>query len=374
MNQTNTPNLIDKKLNGVSIAIPKTLSSPTIIFPTQAIPRRTKISAGLFAWLSVELACHHLTTIRKDMIMTSTTKENLQPSKAISRKDLYQEVTDAIVAQLEKGSVPWQKPWQAGENDFSFRIPKNVSSGHNYQGINIVLLWAAAQKNEFKSNEWATYKQWKFQDEAIKKDEKGNLIVYYDTFEKEVEGEVRNIPFLKHSIVFNKDQLVSHNPTIKKTHDTKSLVERIDQVEQFVFNTGVNIDHDNTKACYNRVNDIISMPDKSLFIDTDNSTATEGYYSTLLHELTHWSGHPSRMNRDLGNKFGDKRYAVEELVAELGSAFICTEFEISRPSKEQHAGYISAWLKTLKDNKHAIFAAASEASRASNYLHKLQQV
>lgn len=368
----NTPILIDDRLNGVSIAIPKALLPPTIIFPSQAIPRRAKIPAGLFAFLSVEIACHHLTTIRKDLIMTSATKEITQPEKTTFRKDLHQEVTDTIVAQLEKGTVPWQRPWQAGESNFPFRIPKNTSSGNNYQGINIVLLWAAAQKKDFKSNEWATYKQWKLQDQAVKKDEKGSLIVYYDTFEKEVEGEIQKIPFLKQSIVFNKEQLVDYKPSLEKTSDVKPLVERIDQIEQFVFNTGVIIEGDNTKACYNRVSDKIAMPDKSLFIDTDNCTATEGYYSTLLHELTHWSGHPSRMNRNLNNKFGDKRYAVEELVAELGSAFMCTEFEVSRPSKEHNASYIAAWLKTLKDNKHAIFSAASEASKASAYLHKLQ--
>ena len=117
---------------------------------------------------------------------------------------------------------------------------------------------------------------------------------------------------------------------------------------------------------------MISIPDQALFIDTDHCSATEGYYSTLLHELTHWTGHPNRMNRNLGKKFGDKDYAVEELVAELGAAFICTEFDISRPTKEHHASYIGSWLKTLKENKHAIFTAASEASKASEYLHKLQ--
>jgi antirestriction protein ArdC len=167
--------------------------------------------------------------------------------------------------------------------------------------------------------------------------------------------------------------LASFNPkATKEPTDRKPLVERLESVEEFVFNTGVGIDFDSTKACYNRKTDKITMPDKSLFIDTDQCSATEGYYATLLHELTHWTGHPSRMNRDLGKKFGDKQYAVEELVAELGAAFLCTEFDISRPTKEQHAAYIDSWLQTLKQNKHAIFAAASEASKASEFLHQLQ--
>lgn len=305
--------------------------------------------------------------------MTTTTQQEPQTEKSFTRKDLYQEVTDTIVAQLEKGVVPWQKPWQSDKEDYSFCIPKNISSGHDYRGINIVLLWAAAQKKEFKSNEWATYKQWKFQDEAIRKDEKGSLIVYYDTFEKEVEGEVKKIPFLKHSIVFNKEQLVSFNPTDKqKVGVRKPLIDRIDSVEDFVFKTGVSLDHNGERACYNRLTDKISMPDQGLFIDTENCSATEGYYSTLLHELTHWTGHPNRINRNLGKKFGDKDYAVEELVAELGAAFMCTEFDIARPQHENHAAYIGSWLKTMKENKHAIFAAAGEASKASEYLHKLQ--
>ncbi len=304
--------------------------------------------------------------------MTITTQETAA-TPTPKRKDLYQEVTDTIVSQLEKGVVPWQKPWDGDDQDFSFRIPKNINSGHAYRGINIVLLWAAAQKKKFKSNEWATFKQWKLHDEAIRKDEKGSLIVYYDTFEKEVEGELKKIPFLKHSIVFNKEQLASYSPiAVTEKQDRKLLVERIDAVEEFVFNTGVTIEHSGDRAYYNRLTDKISMPEQTLFIDTDHCSATEGYYSTLLHELTHWTGNSKRVNRNLGKKFGDKDYAVEELVAELGAAFLSSEFDISRPSKAHHASYIGSWLKTLKENKQAIFAAASEASKASEYLHNLQ--
>lgn len=306
------------------------------------------------------------------MTFTNTEKNEFKPSADFQRKDIHQHVTDTIIKQLEKGTVPWLKPWNEGDN-FSFDMPKNFTTGQKYRGVNIVLLWAAAQEKQYCSNEWASYKQWKVQDEAVRKDEKGTMIVYYDTFEKEDQGEIKKVAYIKQSVVFNRSQLVSYNPSNKpKLNQSKPLFERIDSVESFIENTQAIIEQPYPKACYNRVTDKISMPDQAAFINTAQCTAKEGYYATLLHELTHWTGHTTRLDRKLGNRFGDKNYAVEELVAELGAAFVCTELEISRPEKENHASYIASWLEVLKENKYAVVAAASEATKASDYLHKLQ--
>ena len=306
-----------------------------------------------------------MTTITKD-----TTTANTRPYR-----DVHQEVTNTIIEQLEKGTVPWLKPWN-DQSDTSFDIPRNCTTGNTYRGINIVLLWASAQKNNFASPEWASYKQWLSKDQAVRKGEKGTMIVYYDTLEKENEkGEIEKIPYLKQSVVFNKTQLVDYKPEESKDQTPqKGFAEKIDTVESFVFNTKVIVEQPYPKACYNRVTDKIAMPDRSAFIDTDHCSATEGYYATLLHELTHWTGHPSRLNRTFGKRFGDKQYALEELVAELGAAFTTTEFGLSRPEKENHASYIAHWLDVLRENKYAVVAAASEASKAHDYLHKLQPV
>jgi antirestriction protein ArdC len=151
----------------------------------------------------------------------------------------------------------------------------------------------------------------------------------------------------------------------------KPLVERVQSVDSFVDNTQAIIEHGNTGAFYRPSEDKIYMPKAEVFIDTDACTATEGYYSTLLHELVHWTGSPTRLDRTKGKKFGDHDYAVEELVAELGAAFLCAEFDIAIAEKGDHANYIASWMKVLKENKYAIISAASEASKAVGYMKKL---
>lgn len=288
-----------------------------------------------------------------------------------TRKDVYEQVTNVIIEQLEKGVIPWQQCWK-GDNSI-LGLPKNVVSGKNYQGINIVLLWCASLKHEYKSAEWATFKQWHEKKETIRKGEKGNLIVYYDTFEKEVDGEIKNIPFLKSSIVFNRCQLASYTQEIPEQEvSTDLLVDKIDPLDEFIGNLDALIVHRNGGACYIPSTDTIYMPFPEMFQNTSTCTATEGYYSTLLHELVHWTGKSTRMNRNGGKKFGDKNYASEELVAELGAAFLCSDFGIATIEKGDHAGYIAHWLEVLKENKHCLIAAASEASKAVKYMHDLE--
>lgn len=292
--------------------------------------------------------------------------------QTFTHRDIHQQVTDTIIQQLEAGTVPWHKPWK-GEDNRLFSIPQNFTTGNKYRGINILLLWSSAIKHDFPEQEWASFKQWQDKKESVRKGEKGSMIVYYDTFEKEVDGEVKKIPFLKSSVVFNRSQLASYTPAEKEVEPNPvPLVERIQKVDGFVSNTGVNVEHKNYTACYIPSQDKVCMPLPEAFVDTETSTATEGYYSTLLHELTHWTGNPQRLNRTGGKKFGDENYATEELVAELGAAFLCAEFEITTVTKADHASYIASWLKALKDNKNCIITAASEASKAVAYLQELQ--
>lgn len=207
----------------------------------------------------------------------------------------------------------------------------------------------------------------------IRKGEKGSLIVYYDTIEREVDGEVQKIPFLKSSYVFNRQQLTSFEAVEKENIQPKqSTIEKIETVEKFVRNTKARIIHEGDRAFYRPSTDYICMPFHEYFLDTDTCTATEGYYSTLLHELSHWTGSKERLNRSDPKKFGNQNYATEELVAEFGAAFLCAGFGIATLDKGDHAAYIESWLKVLKENKSCLFTAATEASKLVDYLHGLQ--
>ncbi len=290
-----------------------------------------------------------------------------------NRRDIHQQVTDTIIKQLEQGTVPWHKPWQ-GEDTKAFGLPYNGITQNHYRGINIVLLWSSAIEKQYPLAEWGTFKQWADKKEMIRKGEKGSMIVYYDTFEKEEDDEIRKIPFLKTSYVFNRCQLNSYEPSVTEEDNQpkQSLVERIEKVDTFIGNTQAMIEHGPKGACYSPKEDKIYLPVTEAFMDTETCTATEGYYSTLLHELVHWSGAPDRMDRAKGKRFGDQNYAAEELVAELGAAFLCAEHDIATAEKGDHANYIASWLKALKDNKHCIISAASEASKAVQYMKGLQ--
>ncbi|HVU93738.1 MAG TPA: zincin-like metallopeptidase domain-containing protein [Puia sp.] len=297
---------------------------------------------------------------------------------SISRRDIHQQVTDTIIQQLQDGTVPWLQPWQDGRpfdplSPGTYKIPQNFTTGNKYRGINILLLWHSSILNGFPMTEWASYKQWQDKKEQVKGGEKGTMIVYYDTFEKEVEGELEKIPFIKASHVFNRSQLSSYRPGEQPSIQiVRSEFERIKHVEEFVANTQAIVQHKEPEAYYSRTLDLINMPERDLFIDTETRSAKEAYYGTLLHELTHWSGSPKRLNRTKGKRFGDDKYAAEELVAELGAAFLCAELEITPTIRGDHASYIESWLKVLKDDKQLIFTAASEASKAVEYMQGLQ--
>ena len=288
------------------------------------------------------------------------------------RWDLHQHVTDTIVRQLEAGNIPWHDQWKKSA---TFALPVNYTTGRKYRGINIVLLWASVDEQQFTSCEWASFKQWHEKDQFVRKGEKGTKIVYYDLLEKEKDGEVEKIPFLKSSVVFNRCQLEGYKQEQAEANDElKPVFETIRPVEEFVANTKAIIEHNPDKACYVPSEDLIRMPHPENFLAHERFTQAEAYYSTLTHELVHWTGHNKRLNREKGKKFGDSTYAREELIAELGAAFLCAELQLPTAEKGNHAAYIASWLKALKDDKNLIVPAASQASKAVDYLQSLQPV
>ena len=261
--------------------------------------------------------------------------------------DLYQTVTDQIIEAIETSQAEgYQLPWhRAGSNIF---MPTNAKTGNAYQGINILCLWASAEIRRFTSGTWATYKQ---------------FIPNTDDVEDSEEPEPRW--FAKSFRVFNADQVDGYDDEeLPKT----SLVERIEAADRFVRATGAEIHHGGGRAFYHQLKDTIQMPDEVRFRDSETRSATEGYYSTLFHELTHWTGPENRCNRDLDNRFGDDAYAMEELVAELWAAFLCAELAVSPQPREDHTGYIQHWMKVMKADKKAIFTTAARANEAADFL------
>jgi antirestriction protein ArdC len=288
------------------------------------------------------------------------------------RIDCYTRVTNAIVASLEQGVRPWLKPWNA--EHAAGRITRPLRhNGQKYSGINILTLWMSAELQGYVSPFWMTFQQAKELGGYVQKGEHGSPVVYASTFKKKEENEAgeqveQDIPFLKEYTVFNAEQIAglpSHFYAAAPQPAAK--LERIERADAFFANTQAEIRTGGTQAYYAIDADYVRMPPFEAFRDAESHAAT------LAHELTHWTRHPSRLNREFGRKkWGDEGYAVEELVAELGSAFLCADLQITPEVREDHASYIDSWLKVLKDDKRAVFSAASHASKAVEFLHGLQ--
>jgi antirestriction protein ArdC len=285
--------------------------------------------------------------------------------------DIQQKVTDTIIEQLEKGTVPWKKSFISNSNSF-LGLPLNYTTEVNYRGINILLLWSKAIAENYSTNEWATLKQWNSQKEAIKPNEKGTMIVKYNVIEKEMDGKIEKQSFLTKAWVFNRCQLKGYESVPEENPITDNLVEKLDNIDEFITNTKVKIEHAGYEAFYTKIDDKVVMPQEENFIETEYCTATENYYSTLFHEIGHWTGHEHRLDRANHKKFADGNYAREELVAELTASFLSAKFEIANAELPNSAAYIGTWLKVLKDDKSFIFTSASEASKAVQYLENLQ--
>ncbi len=285
------------------------------------------------------------------------------------KKDIYQKVTDKIIADLERGELTWLKPWSAGNMDGRIVRPLR-HNGKPYSGINVLMLWGAAVDGGYRSPVWMTYRQAAEYGAHVRKGECGVSVVYANTLtkkEKREDGseEEQKIPFMKGYSVFNVEQIEGLPAQFHAA--SKPAIEagaRIERVEEFFAATGANIRHGGNSAYFSGKTDHVQMPPFEAF------DSPEAYYATLAHELTHWTSHPKRLDRDFGRgKWGDEGYAREELVAELGAAFLCADLALTPEPGTDHAAYIQSWLKVLKNDKRAIFSAASHAQRAADYLH-----
>ena len=288
-------------------------------------------------------------------------------------RDVYQKITDQIVSELEKGVRPWMKPWN-GEHAAG-RITRPLrGNGIPYQGINVLMLWSSAMAKGYAAPIWMTFKQALEFKAHVRKGEQGSLVVYADritrteTDEHTGEASEYAIPFMKGYTVFNVEQIDGLPERFYANAEPRlESVQRIARVESFIAATGANVRHGGNRAFYSPASDHVQMPIIEAFRDA------ESYYATLAHEATHWTRHPSRLDRDFGRKrHGDEGYAMEELVAELGAAFLSADLDLTPEVRDDHAAYIASWIKVLKNDKRAIFSAASHAQRAADFLHGLQ--
>jgi antirestriction protein ArdC len=288
-----------------------------------------------------------------------------QQQCSASRSNLYQEITDKIIRQVEAGTIPWAQPWASNA---SLSIPRNANTQRAYSGINIVLLWDALCCGHYKVNQWLTFKQALALGGNVKKGERGTAIVYADSFvpkkdneDRHAHGEnsPRRVPFLKRFTIFNVAQCEGLPLECTTAPEQRSQRLSIEDAESLVQATNARFERGGEHAYYH-VSDCIHVPDQTSFFEPIN------FYRTALHELTHWTGAKHRLNRDFTGRFGSEAYAREELTAEMGSAFLCASLGIVPTVR--HADYIGSWLQVLKNDNRAIVSAASHASKASDFL------
>ena len=291
------------------------------------------------------------------------------------RADIYQRVTDTIIRDLEQGTRSWTKPWTTTSKD-SDSIRPLRHDGTPYRGINVLILWSEAIEHGYTSSTWMTYRQAQALGAQVRKGEHGATVVYAKTIER-IDGDlttgdeaVTRIPMLRAYTVFNTDQIdgLPVATPAQPSAITESMSTRIERADAFIAATRATIVHRGNRACYIPSADRIEMPPYGQFIDTPTASAAEGYYATVLHELVHWTSPSHRCDRDLGKRFGDHAYAREELVAEIGAAFLCADLSITLEPRPDHAAYLGNWLAVLKSDKRAIFTAAALAQKAVDWL------
>jgi antirestriction protein ArdC len=289
------------------------------------------------------------------------------------KSDVYERITTKIVSDLEAGVRPWMKPWNV--EHAAGRITRPLrANGIPYRGINVLMLWGEAMTKGYAAPIWMTFRQALELNACVRKGEKGSLVVYANSITRTEtdtdtgEESEAQIHYMKGYTVFNVEQIdglpAQYYATAAPQIDP---VQRIAEADAFFAATGAELSHGGNRAFYSPAYDRIQMPPFESFRDA------ESYYATLAHECTHWTRHKSRLDREFGHKrWGDEGYAMEELVAELGSAFLACDLNLTPDVRDDHASYIASWIKVLKSDKRAIFSAASHAQRAADFLHGLQ--
>lgn len=295
----------------------------------------------------------------------ATTKRKF---KAKAKRDIYQEVTDRIIEGLENGTAPWLKPWSNKPGAVSnSAMPHNAATGRAYSGINVILLWS--QGIGYSNQGWVTYKQAADLGGQVKKGEKGSLVTLFKPLritenEGTADEKQKDIAMIRGFTVFNAEQVEWPEGCKLKTKAPVPVFAQT-QVTQIADAIGCNINMGGNKAFFRPSTDNVTMPHLDQF-------KTEAHFDcTLAHEITHWTGTKKRCDRTMGKRFGDDAYAFEELVAEIGSAFICAQLGIANEElRHNNEAYLASWIKRMKDDKKAIFGAASLARQSNEWVVK----
>jgi len=284
------------------------------------------------------------------------------------RTSLYDDITNKIIAELEAGRVPWVQPWGTAAAKAPLAMPANAATGRQYSGINVLILWGAVIEHGFPVQSWLTFRQALSVGGHVRKGERGTTVVYADRFipddekrrAQETGEEAQAIPFLKRFTVFNVAQCedLSDDLAVAPPAPEPGLIEP--RVEALIKATGIEFRIGGNRAYYMPVADYVQVPPPQAYFEAIN------WHRTALHELGHATGHASRLGRDLSGSFGSKKYAFEELVAEMNAAFCCASLGIVPTVR--HADYIGSWLEVLREDNRAIVRAASQASKAADWL------
>ena len=288
------------------------------------------------------------------------------------RASLYQEITDKIIAELEAGRLPWVQPWGAAGVRAPLAMPKNAATDRRYSGINVLILWGSVVEHGFSGQSWLTFRQALGLGGHVLKGERGTTVVYADRFipdderrrAQETGDEAQAIPFLKRFTVFNTDQCQGLPAEVATAAPPVEEGLILPQAEALIRATGAEVRIGGDRAYYDVVNDHVRVPPPQAYFEPIN------WHRTALHELGHWSGAAHRLGRDLSGGFGSKKYAQEELVAEMASAFLCASLGIVPTVR--HADYIGSWLVVLREDDRAIVRAASAASKTAEFLLAFQ--
>jgi len=303
------------------------------------------------------------------MNRTGTTSRTESRGYSASRvpRDHYQEVTDRIIAALEAGTPPWRRPWDPDKAGGP-AMPRNATTGQRYRGINVLMLGMSVLAFSSGDPRWATYKQAEDRGWQVRKGERGTTGYFFkrlelrdDTRPEDDEEAVRRIPLLRAFTLFHASQIDGIPAFIPPTV-AEAPWRAPEAAEIILANSGAVVRIGGERAFYSPATDHIQMPPQSAF------ATAEGFCGTLLHEAGHWTGHSSRLNRDLRNRFGSHDYAREELRAEIGQMMVCGELGVADCDFSNNAAYVASWLEKLRSDRKEIFRAAADAQRIADYL------
>ena len=282
-------------------------------------------------------------------------------------RDHYQEVTDRIIAALEAGTPPWRRPWDPDKAGGP-AMPRNAATGQRYRGINVLTLGMSALAFSSADPRWATYKQAEDRGWQVRKGERGTTGYFFKRLEvrddSRPDGDddaVKRIPLLRAFSLFHASQIDGIPDYVPPTIE-EAPWRAPEAAETILANSGAVVRIGGERAFYSPATDHIQLPLRSAF------ATAEGFCGTLIHEMSHWSGGPTRLNRDLRNSFGSHDYAREELRAEIGQMMVCAETGIADCDFSNNAAYVASWLEKLRSDRKEIFRAAADAQRIADYL------